>query len=105
MLPSAVVVLELEKKVYHFYHDFCKFFPKSKNNTNINNNNINKNKTNILLSLVSNLFSNICPSSMPSVRKEKQFVNFKPLAYCFQETIGSNVKALFVSRPMSRIIR
>ena len=34
-----------------------------------------------------------------------QFVIFKPLNYCFEETIGFNVKALFASRPVSRLIR
>ena len=28
-----------------------------------------------------------------------QFVIFKPLNYCFKETIGINVKASFTSRP------
>ena len=35
----------------------------------------------------------------------RQFLLFKPLHYCFQETIGFNVKALFTSRPASRLIR
>ena len=30
---------------------------------------------------------------------EHQFVIFKPLTYCFKETIGFDVKALFASRP------
>ena len=34
-----------------------------------------------------------------------QFVIFKPLSYCFEETIGFDVKASFVSRPESRLIR
>ena len=34
-----------------------------------------------------------------------QFVIFKPLSYCFKETIGFDVKASFTSRPMSRLIR
>ena len=33
----------------------------------------------------------------------KQFVIFKPLSYCFEETIRFDVKASFVSRPMSRL--
>ena len=33
-----------------------------------------------------------------------QFVIFKPLSYCFQETIGFDVKASFASRPVSRLI-
>ena len=34
-----------------------------------------------------------------------QYLIFKPLSYCFEETIGFDVKALFASRPVSRIIR
>ena len=34
-----------------------------------------------------------------------QFVILKPLSYCFEETIGFEVKASFSSRPMSRLIR
>ena len=34
-----------------------------------------------------------------------QFVIFKPLNYCFEETTGFDVKASFVSRPMPRLIR
>ena len=34
-----------------------------------------------------------------------QFVIFKPLSYCFQETIGFDIKASFASRPESRLIR
>ena len=34
-----------------------------------------------------------------------QFAIFNPLGYCFEETIGSDVKSSFVSRPMSRLIR
>ena len=33
-----------------------------------------------------------------------QFVIFKPLSYCFEETIGLDVKASFASRPVSRLI-
>ena len=33
-----------------------------------------------------------------------QFVIFKPLSYCFKETIGFDVKASFASRPVSRLI-
>ena len=32
-----------------------------------------------------------------------QFVIFKPLSYCFEETTGFEVKALFASGPVSRI--
>ena len=35
---------------------------------------------------------------------ENHFVIFKPLSYCFQETIGFDVKASFASRPVSRLI-
>ena len=34
-----------------------------------------------------------------------QFVIFKPLSYCFEETIEFDVKGSFVSRPESRLIR
>ena len=34
-----------------------------------------------------------------------QFVIFKPLGYCFEETIGFDVKASFPSRPESSLIR
>ena len=34
-----------------------------------------------------------------------QFVIFKPLSYCFEETIGFDIKASLVSRPGSRLIR
>ena len=34
-----------------------------------------------------------------------QFVIFKPLSYCFKETIGLDVKALFANCPESRLIR
>ena len=34
-----------------------------------------------------------------------QFIIFKPLSYCFEETIGFDVKASFTSRPVSRLIR
>ena len=33
-----------------------------------------------------------------------QFVIFKPLSFCFKETIGFHVKASFASRPVSRLI-
>ena len=38
-------------------------------------------------------------------KPSKQFVIFKPLSYCFEETIGFDVKASFASRPVSRLIR
>ena len=34
-----------------------------------------------------------------------QFVIFNPLSYCFEGTIGFDVKASFASRPESRLIR
>ena len=34
-----------------------------------------------------------------------QFVIFNPLSYCLEETIGFVLKALFASRPVSRLIR
>ena len=37
--------------------------------------------------------------------KISQFVIFKPLSYCFGEIIGFDIKASFVSRPVSRLIR
>ena len=33
-----------------------------------------------------------------------QFVIFKPLSFCFKETIGFDVKASFASRSVSRLI-
>ena len=42
---------------------------------------------------------------MASLMKEKEFVIFKLLSYCFQETVGFDVKASFASRPVSRLIR
>ena len=33
-----------------------------------------------------------------------QFVIFRLLSYCFQETIGFDVKVSFASRPLSRLI-
>ena len=40
--------------------------------------------------------------NMPFIR---QFLLFKPLSYCFKETIGFDVKASSASRPVSRLIR
>ena len=34
-----------------------------------------------------------------------QFVVFKPLSYCFEETIGFDVKALFARPPVPRLIK
>ena len=33
------------------------------------------------------------------------FVIFKPLSYCFEDTIGFGVKASLASRPLPRLIR
>ena len=35
---------------------------------------------------------------------KEQFAFFKPLSYCFEETIGFDVKVSFASRPVSRLI-
>ena len=35
----------------------------------------------------------------------KQFVIFKPLSYCFKETVGFDVKATFARRPVSGLIK
>ena len=40
--------------------------------------------------------------NMPFIR---QILLFKPLSYCFERTIGFDVKASFASRPVSRLIR
>ena len=49
-------------------------------------------------------FTNEKTSSFKGALSHK-FVIFKPLSYCLEETIGFDVKALFVNRPMSRLIR
>ena len=36
------------------------------------------------------------------IRNTDHVVIFKPLSYCFEETIGFDVKASFASRPVSR---
>ena len=40
--------------------------------------------------------------NMPFIR---QFLLFKTLSYCFEETVEFDVKASFASRPVSRLIR
>ena len=40
-----------------------------------------------------------------SYMKVFEFVTFKPLSYCFEETIEFDAKASFTSRPESRLIR
>ena len=53
--------------------------------------------------------TNICKTGPLSSRSAAylniQFVIFKLLSYCFQETTGFDVKASFASRPVSRLIR
>ena len=39
-----------------------------------------------------------------SSKQTYQCVIFKPLSYCFEETIRFEVKASFTSRPVSRLI-
>ena len=34
-----------------------------------------------------------------------QFVILEPLSHCFEETIGLDVKVLYASRPLSRVIK
>ena len=51
--------------------------------------------------LIRNLFTDL----LFSTYELTQFVIFKPLKYCFEETIGFDVKASFASRPESRLIR
>ena len=54
---------------------------------------------------LSNIY--LCVQFFPTEKLYKvtyQFVIFKPLSYCFQETIGFDVRALFASRPVSRLI-
>ena len=50
----------------------------------------------------SNLKKNRCNSKAYNL---SQYLIFKPLSYCFEETIGFEVKASFASRPVSRLIR
>ena len=37
--------------------------------------------------------------------RARQYVVFKPLTYCGEETIGSDVKILFARPPVSRLIK
>ena len=47
-----------------------------------------------------------CSSFKNSISQLRfQFVIFKPLNYCFEETIGFDVKESFASRPLSCLIR
>ena len=47
------------------------------------------------------------PKEITAALKEKtfQFVIFNPVSYCFEETIGFDVKVSFASRPVLRLIR
>ena len=47
----------------------------------------------------------VCEDSQTTITSIYQFVIFKPLSHCFEETIGFDVKSSFASRPMSRLIR
>ena len=49
------------------------------------------------------LSSNISSGGINFVQMET--VLFKPLSYCFEETVGFDVKSSFASRPLSRLIR
>ena len=49
--------------------------------------------------------SKFVDSFLKNVNLILQFVIFNPLSYCFEETIGFDVKASFASRPESRLIR
>ena len=40
-----------------------------------------------------------------SCHQEHKFVIFEPLSYCFEETVGFDVKASPASRPEWRLIR
>ena len=44
-------------------------------------------------------------SRLKFLHRQNQFVIFKQLSYCFEETIGFDVKASFASHPVSRLIR
>ena len=57
-----------------------------------------------------NLYKNICSAWVSRNFAELfflqiQFVIFKLLSYCFQETTEFDVKVSFASRPVSRLIR
>ena len=45
------------------------------------------------------------PSSTPVRVTEYQFVGFKPLNYCFEETVRFDVKALFARCPVSAPVK
>ena len=49
------------------------------------------------------IFKSYC--MVTNIRGSAQFVIFKPLRYCFEETIGFDVKTSFSSRPVPRLIR
>ena len=56
--------------------------------------------------LLNALFSGGLKKIYGSIRvSSSQFIIFKPLSYCFKETIGFDARALFASRPLSCLIR
>ena len=47
-----------------------------------------------------------CKNSSVKIKSYKiQFITFKALSYCFEETIGFEVKASFARCPVSRLIK
>ena len=55
-----------------------------------------------------NIFSNVSSNIFSDFILDMgvtQFLICKPLSYCFEETIGFDVKASFASRPVLRLIR
>ena len=46
----------------------------------------------------------LCKDIKKVRRRTDQFVVFKPLRYCFEETIEFEVKVSFASHPVSRLI-
>ena len=55
--------------------------------------------------ITSKYVSNTTESTITGYITTLQFVIFKPLSYCFKETIVFDVKASSASRPVSRLIR
>ena len=51
------------------------------------------------------LFMRICKNRFAHIIIFSAVCNFKPLSYCFEETMGFDVKASLASRPVSRVIR
>ena len=71
-----------------------------------------------MTNMVANFFvptNRLTSSQVPAYEKRQfrlmffpgsfQFVIFKPLSYCFEETIGFDVRTSFAGRPLSRLIR